>query len=381
MNQPKVSIIIPAYNQAQYLADAVQSVLDQTFTDFELIIVDDGSTDNTPQVIAGFQDSRVRSIRQENKGLSGARNTGIKLSTAPFLTFLDSDDRFLPNHLNLLYTYLKNHSECGMVSGGRQMIDINNKVLQEQVDRPQWRIEDLLINNPFLNVGCVLIRRMWLDSVDNFDESLRACEDWDLWLKLASAGCQFAWIEEPVMAYRIHQNQMTREIERMRKSRLAVLDKFFSRPDLPKAVMKHQDRAIASVHIKVAALAYRLEEFETGQAELIQALRLDPSLQKNGYEKLVSKLMGWAYSAQVTNPTAFLKAILSNIPSELPGLRTAMRKAVAATLIKPLFDNPDNWAEHKKLLVKAIWYDPSWLRNKGVLRMLTTVWLPISRGA
>ncbi len=116
-NTPAVSVIIPAYNQARYVRKAIQSVFEQTFPNFELIVVDDGSTDETPQILASIIDPRMRVIRQPNAGLSAARNTGVRESTAPLVTLLDSDDFFLPDKLSVQKEYLDTHPEIGMVSG------------------------------------------------------------------------------------------------------------------------------------------------------------------------------------------------------------------------------------------------------------------------
>ena len=102
---PAVSVIIPAYNQSIYINESVRSVLGQSYQDFELIVVDDGSTDETPQILAKIQDPRIRIVRQSNSGLSAARNTGLRESSAPLVTFLDSDDFFLPEKLSIL-TYI-----------------------------------------------------------------------------------------------------------------------------------------------------------------------------------------------------------------------------------------------------------------------------------
>ncbi len=113
----QVSIIIPAYNQARYLGAAVQSALDQTYANVDVLVADDGSTDDTAQVAQQFTDPRVRYIYQENRGLSGARNTGIRHATGDFLTYLDSDDLFLPQKLEILLPALQAQPHLGLVAG------------------------------------------------------------------------------------------------------------------------------------------------------------------------------------------------------------------------------------------------------------------------
>jgi glycosyltransferase involved in cell wall biosynthesis len=113
----KVSVIIPAYNQAPYLSKSIQSVLDQTCQDFEIVVVDDGSTDDTAAVVQSFHDDRIHYIYQENRGLSAARNTGIDNSTAEYITYLDSDDLFLPMKIELLGGVLDQDPDIGFLAG------------------------------------------------------------------------------------------------------------------------------------------------------------------------------------------------------------------------------------------------------------------------
>jgi len=373
-----INIIIPAYNQAQYVGQAIQSVLDQTFPDFELVVVDDGSTDDTPEVLAGFLDLRLRVIRQANSGLSAARNTGLRESSAPLVTFLDADDLFLPNKLAVLGAFLESHPQVGLVSGGMQFVDKDGRLLGQKAAAPaSLALSELLLGNP-LPVGGVLLRRVWLDRVGVFDESLRACEDWDLWLRMASAGCQLAWVEQAMVAYRIHPEQMTQESGRMRKAMLSVLDKFFNRPDLAAHLIECQNRAYASALVKAAGRAYHSGEFQAAQCDLAEAVRLDPSLAHARYRRLVELLMGWAHAPQSPDPAAYLRNVSHHLPASLDGLRPELRRAMAAALLGPLFQgSPGTRRAGKCALLRAVWNDPSWLINRGVIRMIMEAWLPI----
>lgn len=372
---------MPAYNQAQYIAQAIQSVLDQSFTNFELIVVNDGSTDATPEILATFSDPRLRVIHQQNGGLSAARNTGIRHSTASWITFLDSDDLLRPDHLAVLYGYLQQHPALGLVAGQSWLIDADGQIVdrrQSQHVRP-LTLHSLLLGNPIRNTACTLIRREWVERVGCFDHSLRACEDWDMWIRLARAGCPMVKIEPAVMLYRIHTQQMTGELERMRRSRLAVIEKFFAQSDLPDSISALHDQAVASVLIKVAALAYRLADYQTGQADLREAVRLDPELKAQRYRRLVEEIMKWIYIPQIPDPVAYLQRITANLPLELHDLRPELRRAAASVLLQPLFaGGADRWRRQRRALLKAIEYDPSWLFNRGVLRMLIEAWIPLS---
>ena len=374
---PLVSVIIPVYNQAGYVSRAVQSVLDQTLTEFELIIVDDGSTDNTPQVLAGFTDPRIRIIRQPNAGLSAARNRGLKESTAALVTFLDSDDYFLPTKLEIMCGYLNGHPDVGMVAGQFIYIDDDGNTLgQPAPAQTPLKLPELLLENPICVSGIVL-RANWLEHVGTFDENLRACEDWDLWLRLAAAGCSMAWIDQPVVAYRIHPGQMTQQSSRMRKAILAMFDKFFSRPDLPEPIRACRDRAIAAGLVHASAYAYLSNECRQGAADLAEALRLDPSLAANQYRRLVDMLMGWSGDPRAQDAGVFLRRIISNPPDNQRGFARQLRRAAGDVMLARLFNGTrETWRDHRWDLLRAVMYKPDWLANRGVLRMLLDAWRP-----
>ncbi len=258
---PKIAVIIPAYNQSQYLSQAIQSVLDQTFSDWEAVIVDDGSTDATRSVALSYPDSRLRYVYQENRGLSAARNTGIRNSSAPNLSFLDSDDMFLPEKLTVLLAALEQSPELGLVAGQAVPVDENGKRVGKVMDTPlPDQAERLLLGNP-LHVGSVLLRRSWQEQAGFFDESLRSYEDWDMWLRLGHLGCRMGYVNQPVSLYRFHTAQMTRIGAQMTTATFAVLDKLYSNPDLPPAWQDLHDMAYSQAYLRAAAQAYHAHNY------------------------------------------------------------------------------------------------------------------------
>ena len=373
---PAISVIIPAYNQAMYVSEAIRSVLGQTYPDFELIVVDDGSTDETSQILAGFQDPRIRVIRQSNAGLSSARNTGLRESIAPLVTFLDADDYFLPDKLEVLSRYLENNLEIGLIVGKAIYIDHTGRTLVE-AGKPSTllNLPELLFENPICVSG-ILLRRNWLERVGVFDESLRACEDWDLWLRLLIEGCKMAWVENLVVAYRIHPGQMTRQSDRMQIAIFSMLDKFFSRPDLGENLLRYKDGAFSTGWIHAAVYAYLSGEADKGASFLREAVCLDPTMRDQHYRRLVRFLIGWAYDPRVVDPVVFLQQIVINPPPEEPGLVLPLRRALADILLASLFQSSkETWRLRRGDLLKVIRYRPGWLLNRGVLRMLAHAWL------
>ena len=257
----RVSVIVPAYNQGRYLGDAIRSALAQTYRDLEVLVVDDGSTDDTRAVTRSFADPRVRYIHQANRGLSAARNTGIREASGEFLTFLDSDDQFLPEKLDLLLAAFDRNPALGFAAGEAVLIDEHGELMGEVFDRPlPADPSELLLANP-LHVGSVLLRRSWQDRVGPFDESLRSYEDWDMWLRLARAGCPMAWVARPVSRYRFHGAQMTRIGSQMTAATFAVLDKTFRAPDVPASWLARRDEAYSRGFLRAAAQAYHAADF------------------------------------------------------------------------------------------------------------------------
>ena len=375
---PTISVIIPAYNQAEYISESIHSVLSQTCPDFELIVVNDGSTDDTAQVIANIQDPRLRVIWQPNAGLSAARNTGIRESTAPLITFLDADDCFFPEKLEILSRFLDENPNIGLVSGGTLVINQRGEPLRLNTGFPAGLdLPFFLMHNPF-SACAVMVRRSWINKVGVFDESLKACEDWDLWHRLLFAGCQFAWVEHAVVTYRYHSGQMTREAERMREAIFLVLDKFYKQPDLPKNIMAMKDLVYSSGHIHAAAYEYFACDFDAGNKDLTDAIRLDPTLIVNNYQKLVDTLIGWTDNPRSQNQSNLLEQIIKYAPKGYPDLIRALLQARADVLLRPLFSGSrSDWVAHRKDLLNAVRFKPQWLLNRGVLRMLVYAYLRV----
>ena len=306
-NSPEISVIIPAYNQADYVSQAIQSVLSQTNPNYELVVVNDGSTDETPQILSQFQDPRIRVISQPNRGLAAARNAGIRESSAPLIALLDSDDYFLPDKLAIQSEYLLQHPEIGMVGGGIQIVNHAGEILKQIINKPDGLdLQGLLFANPFVP-SSIMIRRQWFDRVGTFDENLRACEDWDMWLRIGYAGCLFAWVDYPVVAYRQHQGQMTREPERMRKAIITMLDKFFQQPDISENIYNLKDEVYAIGYLHSAAYAYHANQFSNGQNYLREAFHYCPSLRNQHYRRVVDIFVGWSDDPKTVKPADFLQ--------------------------------------------------------------------------
>jgi glycosyltransferase involved in cell wall biosynthesis len=217
-----VTVVIPCYNQAGYLHEAIESVRAQTYRGFEIVVIDDGSTDATAAVAGSYPD--VRLLRQSNAGLSAARNAGLGLARGDYLVFLDADDRLLPNALRDGIESLARHPEAAFTSGHFRYIRAEGSTLhefaQEPLECPPY--EGMLRGNYIGMHSTAMFRRAVFDEVGTFDTSLRSCEDYDLYLRITRRH-QVARHDRLVAEYRRHDASMSVRAGRMLDTALDVL--------------------------------------------------------------------------------------------------------------------------------------------------------------
>ncbi len=216
MKYPKVSVVIPAYNHEKYVGEAIQSVLDQTFQDFELIIINDGSTDNTEAEILKFKDERIRYYSQGNRGLSATLNRGIELARGEYFNFLPSDDAFFPEKLEIQLKIFEEDPALGLVFAYPQLIDAEGREIKDDLVA-QWAIvpyetkEEIfpaLFERNFLSAPTALIKMDCFRRVGVFDESLKYAQDYDMWMKvLKYYECRL--MKQPLVRYRWHGENLT----------------------------------------------------------------------------------------------------------------------------------------------------------------------------
>jgi len=197
MGQPKFSIIISTYNYGDYLGATLESILVQTFTDFEVVLVDDGSMDNTQAVIRLYEEKfqgRLRSVYQNNRGLSAGRNHALRLAKGEYMAYVDSDDLLDKNALERAAKELEAHSDYGMVFGNAQVFESKTgKYLLPffgKIARCQhyqgWCLEKLFLKKNYIPLSSVVVRKIVMDEVGPFDEGLKVGEDYDMWLRISS---------------------------------------------------------------------------------------------------------------------------------------------------------------------------------------------------
>jgi GT2 family glycosyltransferase len=239
-----VSVIIPAFNQAQYLGAAIDSVLGQTLPDVEVVIVDDGSTDDTPHVLAAYGGNRrVRIVRQQNAGVGAARNAGFNVSRGELISFLDADDLYHPDRLARQIGRFDESPHVGFAYCDIVRIDAGGAVADDyEVQRARLVLDgdifESLLAGGYFPPHTVIVRREVFEKSGGFDPALGGHADLDLWLRLSGAGVRAAFLPEKLAYYRIHPASMSRDEAHMRHTRRLALER---------AVRVHPERAAATL--------------------------------------------------------------------------------------------------------------------------------------
>ncbi len=284
----KVSVMIPTHNYGRYLGEAIQSVLAQTFADIEVIVVDDGSTDNTREVVGSFKDSRVRYIYQENRGVSAAQNTAIKAAEGEFVAGLGGDDIWLPEKLELELSMLNSHPEAALVCSDAYVFDSATGAIlgRRWHDKPfhYWvdparaarqPLRELLARGCFIAPQAMLVRRVVFAEVGYFDESLVTHEDWDLFVRIV---CRYPinTLDVPLVKIRAHEASLTADWNRMYRGATTVLTKAIDSQLLSGAEMMLVKRRLAHTHFSYGKSLLANGRTALGREKLVAAIKINP---------------------------------------------------------------------------------------------------------
>jgi len=226
----QITVVVPAYNSMQYLPATLESVLQQTYADFEIVVVNDGSTDNTQEYVSSLTDSRLKMVFQENQGLAAARNTGIAHATGEYIAFLDADDLWESTKLEKQLRILENNPEVGVVYTWVAYINEQGqktgRIFKDCAEGKIW--QELTIFN-IIRCGSVpIVRRVCFETCGTFDRNLdSAVEDWDMWLRIANK-YNFRVVKEPLVYYRQHETSCSKNWQAMSRSFHLVIEKNFA---------------------------------------------------------------------------------------------------------------------------------------------------------
>lgn len=223
LETPLVTVIIPTYNHAHYLPQSLGSVLNQTYSARELVVVDDGSQDDTHEVVQNYDDGSIRYLCQRNRGLAAARNRGLSEAQGEFVAFLDADDRLLPDHLLVSVDALQKHPDAAFVCGDLRTFGAQDDFVHVHECSPAPDHFASMLRGCFIvNVGACLFHRSALLAIGGFDETRKACEDWDLFFRIlrhSSLHCH----HQVVLEYRRSSGQMSRDYSLMLDASMRVL--------------------------------------------------------------------------------------------------------------------------------------------------------------
>jgi GT2 family glycosyltransferase len=225
---PLISVIIPVFNGEKTLKRTVESILNQTFSDFELIVINDGSQDKTLEILATFQDPRLRVFSYPNGGLSMARNRGIAHASGAYLSFIDADDLWTPDKLEAQLAALQADPQAAVAYSWTDWIDEADQFLRPGVHvTANGDIYEQLLLRDFIGSGSnILVKTEALADVGGFDASVSPVEDWDMWLRLA-ARYQYVAVSAPQILYRITQGSMSSNVWKMESSSMRIIERAF----------------------------------------------------------------------------------------------------------------------------------------------------------
>ncbi len=227
-SNPLVSIIIPSYNMAKLVLRAVESVLNQTYQNLEIIVVDDGSTDNTKQLLEPYF-NKIKYVYKANGGVCSARNAGLRQASGAFIALLDSDDTYMPDKVEKSLKFLQDNPDFGFVHTDTYLVDSQDREI-ERYQHPKSRytgwISRQLLKGNFIANPTNFFRRECYDSCGGYEESLFPPGDWDLWLRI-SKKFKVGYIDEPLSRYSIISNSCFNDLERTKREEQWVLDRFF----------------------------------------------------------------------------------------------------------------------------------------------------------
>lgn len=371
----KVSIIVPTYNRAGMVSKAIQSALVQPLEKLEVIVVDDGSTDNTRQVVSQIRDARLKYIYQDNQGPSAAFNRGIAESSGDFINILGSDDWFLPGGLVPLLEKLEANPKVGLAAGGYHEIDEAGLLIREHqpwVQHPDLNVKTWLYACPVL-LQAALIRREWFERVPWFDENIRGGIDYDFLLHLAYAGCRMVWVEKSIFYYLYHSGGMTKNnLLQRRKQSFYSLEKFFTLPDLPLELMLEKEKVFQQTYLRYAAKGYNMGEFDLAAKDLEYAIQLDPGLLNNGGKQLFHTFAWLAHnSIWARNPEALFHNILKHLPPSASQFSQSKNKLWAEFTAVEFFEAAriEDWSRVRKACREMLKHDPRYFLDRGILSL------------
>jgi glycosyltransferase involved in cell wall biosynthesis len=375
----RVSVIVPAYNRADYLSLALASVLHQSRQPSEIIVVDDGSEDNTPELVRGFG-SRVRYVRHEqNRGVSEARNTGLEAAQGEVIAWLDADDLWEADYLQTVLPILEADEAVDGVYTGLVRMDADGNLLPQssQVAVPPSELRSALAEECFIQTSTLVARRACFDLAGRFDPRFDICEDYDMFLRLAET-CTIVGLPVPLVRYRVHEHNTVANVAAFCRFRLALTQKHYGEPEGDPETWPPDKRRAHGHAFRAAALkCIEAGQTEEGWSYLERAVSIWPNLLRRldtFYELACGdQPMGYRGQADLldierngTDMIHRLDTLFSALPTLEPWRRPAYGNAYLA--LGSLSDQAGRWGHARRYMIQALKADPSLLASPLVAR-------------
>jgi glycosyltransferase involved in cell wall biosynthesis len=273
-----VSVIVPVYNRAHLVAETIDSILLQTYRHLEIILINDGSSDNSLSVIKEYEKcfpEKIRVIDQKNQGQIVARNNGIKEAHGKYIAFLDSDDLWLPSKLEQQIPLFG--QGVGLVYGGVEFINESGETTDFDPCDPsvQGNIYPQLLVKNRMTGGSVVVLAEALAKVGLFDPEFRAAENWDLWLRICKE-YQARLVNKPVVKYRLHQNNMSKDVMLMQDAKRQIMSKHCDIHSPDKLIARYSRLAEADLFYKLGVDCFSREQFGKAIRNFLQVMKISP---------------------------------------------------------------------------------------------------------
>lgn len=286
----KVSVVIPTYNYARFIGEAIESILVQTHPISDIVVVDDGSTDETQQVVAKFG-SKIRYIKKENGGVCSARNVGIENSTGDFIAFFDADDISHPTKIEKQLAKFAEDAEVGLVHCGIRELDADGNIIQlNQNGKEGWVADEMLLLKPTIigPGGTIMVRREVIAAVGAFDEQIEIYEDWEFCYRIARK-YKIGFVNEALIDYRLHGDNSHLNLEKMERSLKIAFAKAFETGD--KKIQRLRRESYSNFYKVLAGSYFHQRNYPMFVKNALKSLWLKPSNIKYSLTSPVRRLL------------------------------------------------------------------------------------------
>lgn len=300
---PKVSVIIPAHNAMTYLPETIKSVVQQTFTDFEVLIVNDGSSDRIVQWADSLSDNRIKLISQLNQGVSSARNTAINESSGEYIAFLDADDLWETKKLEKQVQFLDSNPKVGLVATWMTLTDEQGKALSDvKINFPQGNVKKEIIEVGLIPCGSIpMVRSSCFEKVGLFDSTLRYGEDWEMWARIAT-DYDFGLIKELLVYYRQHPKNSSKKSQEILPDFDRLIEKMYS--SVSADLLPLKEKTYGRMNFYIAWKSLENKDFQGARYFGKRAIKYYPQLR---YTKNYARLQMLIFIKSRVNKDAYNK--------------------------------------------------------------------------